>query len=777
MPQQKKKKDPKGNPAPAFRILIVDDTKENRYLLESMFGAKGYMTESAANGIEAQGHLKKEHFDVIISDLLMPKMDGFQLLRECKKDPLLNKIPFIIYTATYTDKKDIEFGLSLGAARYIIKPAEPEVLLYQLDEIIKQSTEEVVEEPGSTIEDNRKFDKEYIRHVTAKLDKKILDLEKSEERYRTLAEASPDQIFIVGKDDTIKFANTALLKLFRLPYDQVVGTPRKNLFPPDIADSQSIHFKKVFETGEMLKTEERIQFGTQEFWIDTSLVPLKDKTGNVTAVLGVSRDITDRKRAQEALRKLNAELEQRVQERTAELRQIEWLLTKRTEPQLRGDGLRKVAAQPYGDLTQLNRCRLMLDSVGADVLTDIVGDYLDLLDTSAAVYEKNGDYALGIFTSGWCQFMDLAARNVCGTADNQEALACGKWLCHESCWTKASKASIETGQPTDIECEGGIHLYAVPIRVGGEVVGSINIGYGDPPRDPDKLRELAAKYGVSVEDLRRHAEAYQMRPPYIIEMAKHRLHASARLIGEMIERREAEKQQQALAAQLQETNKELEAFSYSVSHDLRSPLRAIDGFSRVLLEEYYNTLDEEGKRLLDVIRFNTQKMDQLITDLLVLSRVSRTGITFSRIDMTTLSRSIYHESASPDDQSKFDFSVAPLPDAYGDPTLMRQVWSNLLSNAIKFTMPKDARKIEIGGRTENGMNIYYVKDTGVGFNPDYTHKLFDLFQRLHKTEEFEGTGVGLAIVQRIIYRHGGQVWAEGKVNEGATFYFSLPDRQ
>jgi len=261
--------------------------------------------------------------------------------------------------------------------------------------------------------------------------------------------------------------------------------------------------------------------------------------------------------------------------------------------------------------------------------------------------------------------------------------------------------------------------------------------------------------------------------------------ANAALRVEMAERKQAEEEVRRLnaeleqrvldrTAQLEAANRELETFSYSVSHDLRSPLRAIDGFSRVLLEEYYNTLDEEGKRLLDVIRFNTQKMDQLITDLLVLSRVSRTGITFSRIDMTTLSRSIYHESASPDDQSKFDFSVAPLPDAYGDPTLMRQVWSNLLSNAIKFTMPKDARKIEIGGRTENGMNIYYVKDTGVGFNPDYTHKLFDLFQRLHKTEEFEGTGVGLAIVQRIIHRHGGRTWAEGVVDKGATFYFSLP---
>jgi PAS domain S-box-containing protein len=230
-------------------------------------------------------------------------------------------------------------------------------------------------------------------------------------------------------------------------------------------------------------------------------------------------------------------------------------------------------------------------------------------------------------------------------------------------------------------------------------------------------------------------------------------------------------------AQLEAANKELEAFAYSVSHDLRAPLRAIDGFSRIVLEEYAKKLDAEGNRLLNIIRASTGKMDQLITDLLDLSRVSRNEMKFSRVDMTTLANSIYREVASPEIQQKFSFSVVPLPDAYCDPALVRQVWRNLISNAIKFTTPKDLRKIEIGGHSEEGMNIYFVKDSGVGFNPAYTHKLFGVFQRLHKSDEFEGTGVGLAIVQRIVHRHGGRVWAEGKVGEGATFYFSIPNRQ
>jgi PAS domain S-box-containing protein len=230
-------------------------------------------------------------------------------------------------------------------------------------------------------------------------------------------------------------------------------------------------------------------------------------------------------------------------------------------------------------------------------------------------------------------------------------------------------------------------------------------------------------------------------------------------------------------AQLEAANKELEAFSYSVSHDLRAPLRAIDGFSRIVVEDYAKKLDAEGKRLLNVIRANTQKMDELITDLLSLSRFTRSEMQFSRVDMSKLANSIYQEIASPEVQENFSFLVAAIPDAYCDHSLIRQVWTNLISNAVKFTTPSNVRRIEIGSRFDNGMSIYSIKDSGVGFNSEYTHKLFGVFERLHKAEEFEGTGVGLAIVQRIIHRHGGRVWAEGKVGEGATFFFSIPDRQ
>ena len=227
-------------------------------------------------------------------------------------------------------------------------------------------------------------------------------------------------------------------------------------------------------------------------------------------------------------------------------------------------------------------------------------------------------------------------------------------------------------------------------------------------------------------------------------------------------------------AQLEMSNKELESFAYSISHDLRAPLRAIDGFSKLLSEDYSQKIDSEGQRYLNIIHANTVRMDQLITDILSLSRISRINLTISKIDMKNSVAKIINEIVSPDLMQDVSIAIASLPDGYGDSTLIRQVWANLISNAIKYTAPKPNREIQIGGFEKEGSNVYFVKDNGVGFDNEYSNKLFGLFQRLHRAEEFEGNGVGLAIVQRIIQRHGGKVWAEGELNEGATFYFTLP---
>ncbi|MFP4087316.1 MAG: PAS domain S-box protein [Desulfobacteraceae bacterium] len=218
------------------------------------------------------------------------------------------------------------------------------------------------------------------------------------------------------------------------------------------------------------------------------------------------------------------------------LHQIAWLLERSVKPSEEETPYEP----PYGDVTALNTCRVILDCVGKETLKEIAEDSIDLLGTSVAVYEANGDYAFGMFASGWCRFMDAASRALCQTEDNGEALRCGKWLCHENCWNDSAKAAIETGRSTDIPCVGGIHLYGEPIYAGGRVVGAINIGYGNPPMEPERLKALAKTFKVDPQDLREVAAAYASRPTFIVDVATKRLASSARLIGRIVERAEAE---------------------------------------------------------------------------------------------------------------------------------------------------------------------------------------------------------------------------------------------
>jgi PAS domain S-box-containing protein len=226
------------------------------------------------------------------------------------------------------------------------------------------------------------------------------------------------------------------------------------------------------------------------------------------------------------------------------------------------------------------------------------------------------------------------------------------------------------------------------------------------------------------------------------------------------------------SAELEVLNKELEAFSYSVSHDLRAPLRAIDGFSQALLEDYYDHVDEQGQDFLRRVRAASQHMARLIDDILVLSRISRAELRYGTVDLSALVTTVAAELQKTSAKEQIDFIAAPGVTVKGDPNLLRIVVENLLSNAYKF-MGNKSGTIEFGTVMQDGRPVCFVRDTGVGFDMAYMNKLFTPFQRLHRDDEFEGIGIGLATVQRIIHRHGGHIWAEGEVGKGATFYFTL----
>jgi signal transduction histidine kinase len=315
--------------------------------------------------------------------------------------------------------------------------------------------------------------------------------------------------------------------------------------------------------------------------------------------------------------------------------------------------------------------------------------------------------------------------------------------------------ALPPGPEVDALLASGVHLYMVmPMIAGGELIGAISFGGERGPFPADQMgiaREVATQLAIAV--------------------AQARLYDKVRRHAEELELRVAER-----TAELQAANKELDAFSYSVSHDLRAPLRAVDGYARMLEEDHAGELDAEGNRLLGVVRASSQQMGRLIDDLLAFSRLGREQLRTRPLQLNDLVSEIIDEARPGDDGRKIDFVVGDLGTADADPALLKQALANLLSNAIKFTRGKDPAVIEIGTghRGEAGdARMYFVKDNGAGFDMKYYDKLFGVFQRLHSHAEYPGTGVGLAIVQRVIHRHGGRIWADSTPGLGSAFWFTL----
>ena len=427
------------------------------------------------------------------------------------------------------------------------------------------------------------------------------------------------------------------------------------------------------------------------------------------ANLALEKEITERKWAESQIRTLNAELEQRVSERTVALRRSnEELATEIAERKRVESALRQSEEQLRRVVQNMP---VMMNAIDADG---------NIIIWNRECEQVTGYSANEIVRNS--KAIELLYPNTAYRHQTMAAWAeCGSNYCNCECeWEITSK-------------EGSV-----------KTVSWFNISEQFP------ISGWAA-WGIGVDITERKRA----------ELGIHQLNAQ-------LEQRVVER-----TAQLEAANAELEAFSYSVSHDLRTPLRSIDGFSQALLEDYMDKLDAPGQNYLQRVRRATQRMGQLIDDLLNLSRVTRSEMHLESVDLSAIAQMIATELQEAQPERQVEFQIVAGLVANGDSRLLRIVLENLLGNAWKFTAKHSRARIEFGRCSQNGIHTYFVRDDGTGFDMAYTDKLFGAFQRLHGITEFQGTGIGLATVQRIIHRHSGRVWAEAAVEQGATFYFTL----
>jgi PAS domain S-box-containing protein len=531
----------------------------------------------------------------------------------------------------------------------------------------------------------------------------------SEERYRTLAETAPDAIFIIDQEGNLTYLNSAALSQLGIQPEQIVGQNITTLMRLLGIEDNPVEIKQLFENTLPLDSEMPFLIQGRQVWFDTKLTLIRDENGAAIALLGIARDVTERKRVEEALQK-------RAQELTT----------------LNSMGRHVSASLSLDEVVQAALDEV-IPSVAPDLAFLLIRQGNELVPGGFAPKDSPlSRQNLPIHQVGQC---------LCGLAASQEKpVYSGDILNDERCTWEEFKQT-------------GLHSFAaLPLFGNNQVIGVLGLATmaeRDFSSDADFLETLASQIAAGLQNAL--------------------LHEQQQLYSQRLEERVRQR-----TGELEAKNRELETFSYSVSHDLKTPLRGIDGYSRLLLSDYANRLDEEGLTFLNNIRSGVNRMSQLIDDLLAYTHLERRDFTPTRIEPRELVEKIISEHAKePQNKVKFVLEI-PAFSVRADRESLAQALRNLIDNAVKFSCHAPEPQVEIGGWEDSKTCVIYVRDNGIGFDMKYADRIFEIFNRLNRDEEYPGTGVGLALVRKAMERMGGHVRAESLPGQGATFYLEVP---
>ena len=836
-----------------MKILAIDDNLDNLVVLKAMLKTSfpDFTFFAARSGEEGLSVARDNHPDLILLDLVMPGMDGYEICKLIKEDADLQRIPVIILTAERTDASSRIRALQLGADSFLLKPVMEAELIALVSTMVrvKQSEDQirleklhlentVTERTRSLqlqLEELRKTERElkesYTSLETTKLAslnlmedlKAEVDQRKHSERvlqesekkfkdlsilFRSISDNMMDMLWAKDKSKRYIFANKSVCEnlLFAKDTEEPIGKDdlffalrQRNMHPdnPDwhtfgeiCKDSDQV----VLDAGKPQKFDE---FGNVEgkfLFLDVRKSPLYNLDGELIGTVGSAQDRT-------AEREMSKQLAQRERQLSTLVSNLPGMVYRSMDGYdgrmfFVSDGCFNVSG--YTKEQFLDEQSVLFNDLILEEFRDDVVDRWQKVLSLGEMFE--GEYPIknangevrwvwercrGEYDEkGQIQYVEGYIEDITDRKKATESLRESEQR-YETFINSIDDFAFlkdENFRYLFINNANAIFFGKAPEDIiGKDDFELMEYDYAQKCRENDQIAIKNSHVWISEEII--DGNIYETRK-FPVKLSNGRTGVGG-YIRDISDRKAAEIQINKLnneleqrvlerTAQLVEANKELEAFSYSVSHDLRAPLRALDGFTRILFDEYRESFNDEGKRICSIIQDNAVKMGQLIDALLALSRLNRQDLHLGKIDMKQLALSAFDETMADANNKTAVFFVNDLHPAKGDQGTLKQVLINLIGNAVKFSSKCEKAEITMTSSQNNDTVVYCIKDNGAGFDMKYADKLFGAFQRLHSVKEFEGNGIGLAIVQRIIHRHGGSVWAESEVGKGAAFYFSLP---